>query len=124
MRTYGKNSKGKDTTEDNLSLKGQLRLQKDRHGKKDNHDVRRNVDDSVGDHMVGLSRTVHCDPLVHIPYLINGLLTVIRGNLPVVVERPAPSSKPQDLHGNESNDNIACYQLDQKVLLQTHSESC
>lgn len=55
MRTYSKDTKRKDTTENNLSLERQLRLQKDRHRKDDDHDVRRDIDDGVGDHMVGLS---------------------------------------------------------------------
>jgi hypothetical protein len=63
-------------------------------------------------------------PLAQIPDVIDGFLTVIRRNLPVVIERPAPSSKPQDLHDHESNDDISCHQLDQEILLQTQSKSC
>jgi hypothetical protein len=53
--TYSEDSKCKNTTENNLPLEWQLRLKKDRHWKDDDHDVRRDVDNGVCDHVVGFS---------------------------------------------------------------------
>jgi hypothetical protein len=52
-------------------------------------------------------------------YFVFGCLTIIWRNLPVMVEGPAPSSEPQDLHDDKSNDDISSHKLDQEVLFQT-----
>lgn len=48
------------------------------------------------------------------------MLTVVRGNSPILLDRPAPDPEVEDLHDHEGNGNVSRENLDGEVLLQTH----
>lgn len=49
------------------------------------------------------------------------VLTVVWGNSPILLDRPAPNTEVEDLHDHEGGGNVSRENLDGEVLLQTHS---
>jgi hypothetical protein len=60
LGTYSECTQCEHANEDCLSLQGELRLEEDGHGNKNNHDIGGNINNSVGDEMVCRSRTLCC----------------------------------------------------------------
>lgn len=58
MVAYRKRPDGENSTQDDLLLDGQTRLEEDGQGNDDDHDVRRNVEDGIGDEVVRSGRTL------------------------------------------------------------------
>lgn len=56
--TYGETAQGEDAREDQFLLEGELGLKKDGHWDEDNHYVGGDVEDGVGDEVIGSCRTL------------------------------------------------------------------
>jgi hypothetical protein len=62
--TYRKCTQCKDTTQDNLPLQRELRLQKDGHRDANNQNIRRDVKDGIGDHVIRFRGAIHYTSLL------------------------------------------------------------
>ena len=92
------------------------------HRYKDNHDVGGNIEDGVGNQVIGGSGALSFLRVSQVCHLCEGTkLTVVRRDGPVLVEWPAPYSQIQNLHDHEANSDIGCHNFDGKVCLQTQT---